>query len=238
MKRKSFSYLQYDDNSIPPETKYFDTSGSDAISTSADWTGSEIACVSYLNANGTFAAYAESPLIPSANGTGYGEVLGCQYEILKIRVRGYIKIDSTGAVANPPEPVSSRLSLVMDTRAGGTQLQGEQVYTDWGSSVIPTIHSFQQQVDVTNQYVVLKDMVNLHCVTAIASDGTSTTTNVWEPIPIAFTYTPSEPLIVNIVPNVTTPSVAQLKDINIFMIAKAELAATIIFVARCYYVDR
>lgn len=237
MKRKSYSYLHYDDNSIPPETKYFDCAGSSAVANTGDWTGTEIGCDLCIGGDGTLASYTDCALIPSGNGTGYGQVSGSKYQILKIRVRGYFRIDATGGVANPPNPVSSRISLVMDKKAGGAQLQGEQVYTDWASVVELTVHSFQQQVQATNQYEVLKDMVNLHKVTAIASDGTSTTTNVWEPIPIALTYTPSEPLIVNILTTGATPSITQLKDINIFMLARAELTGTIQFVARCYYVD-
>ena len=54
------------------ETKYFDTGINTSVTFGGtSWTGSEVPCDNYINSSGAAAAYTDSALIPSANGSGY-----------------------------------------------------------------------------------------------------------------------------------------------------------------------
>jgi len=234
---KSVSYNPRKSFMLRPEVKYFDTVGSASISATADWTGTEVVCSSYIQDDGvTVGAYTDSALIPSANGPGYGEVLGGKYRINKIRVRGSILCTTDSDQADVKTGATSRLVLVMDTSAAGSQLQGEQVFTDLGS-VEGCVLSFQQQGQSSDKYKVLKDEMMIHQVTATGTDGTSTMSVGFERKPFNFTYVPKEPLIVSCLTSGSTPSVSQLKDINIFLLCRATETGVINFAARCYYSD-
>jgi len=236
MKRKSFT--NYDDE-LEPELKYFDCSGSSAVGATTDWTGTEIPCSAYLESNGvTLNVYTDCALIPSANGPGYGQVLGGKYQILKICVRGIISVDSIPVTDDGlGSGHQSRVALVMDEKAGGAQLQGEQVFTDMGT-VTNCIHSFPQEGQATHQFRVIKDVINQHNIAGTASPFDE---NIFhysmEAKKFSFTYIPDEPLVVSVSIVPSTPNVNYLKDINLFLLARASSAGHISFVSRCYYVD-
>lgn len=219
------------------ETKFFDVSGFSVVSAAANWTGTEVPCDNYIQSDGvTLGVYTENALIPSANGVGYGQVIGSKYQIHKIFVKGHIQITSVGDLADVPESHPSRIVLVMDKEAGGQQLQGEDVFPDMGT-VGTCCYSCQQQGQASNRYKVLKDQICYHNVSSTSTDGVNTCSAGWTLVPFAFSYSPKEPLIVNVLTSGATPSVAQLKDINIFLLCIAGRVATINFVSRCYYTD-
>jgi len=231
--------VPYRNVSLQPEVKFFDTAGTNAVAATADWTGTEIPCDNYIQSDGTtLGAYTDSALIPSANGPGYGQVLGGKYRILKVRFRAILSIDASAAAADPPNAaIMSRVAMVMDLKAGGAQLQGEQVFTDMGP-VADCCMSFQQQGQATDRYRILKDEVNMHQVAALGSEfDASSFTPSYQSKYISWVYTPKKPLIVNCLTSGATPGVAQLKDINIFILARTGLTGNIAFVARCYYTD-
>jgi len=231
--------MPYRNISLQPEIKYFDTAGTNAVAATADWTGTEIPCDNYIQSDGTMlGAYTDSALIPSANGPGYGQVLGGKYRILKIRVRGLMSVDFSTAISTVPSAsLQSRLVMVMDLQAGGAQLQGEQVFTDMGL-VNNCINSFQQQGQSTDKYRVLKDRIFNHNVAAIGSSFDSNDMKAaYNSVPFSWVYTPSKPLVVNCLTSGSTPSVSQLKDINIFLLARSGGTGSISFVCRCYYTD-
>jgi len=224
---------------LQPEVKFFDTAGTTALAATADWTGSEIACDNYIQSDGTtLGAYTDCALIPSANGPGYGQVLGGKYRILKIRIRGLMAVDASTAVATVPDnSLMSRLALVMDKNAGGAQLQGETVFSDMGS-VYNCIFSYQQQGQATDKYRVLKDEIFQHDVAAMSTAFDSNDIKpTYKSVNFSWTYTPAKPLIVNVLTSGSTPAVAQLKDINIFLLGRSSGAGDIFFTARCYYTD-
>lgn len=228
----------YRNVTLQPEVKYFDCAGTNAVSATADWTGTEIPCDNYIQSDGTtLGAYTDSALIPSANGPGYGQVLGGKYRILKIRFRAILSIDSSTGADPANAGQMSRIALVMDMKAGGAQLQGEQVFTDMGP--VPDVcMSFQQQGQATDKYRILKDQINLHNVAAVGSEFDASNFPVaWQSKYINWTYTPAKPLIVNVLTSGATPAVSQLKDINIFILARTGLTGNIAFVSRCYYTD-
>jgi len=231
--------MPYRSISLQPEVKFFDTAGTNAVAATADWTGSEIPCDNYIQSDGvTVGAYTDFALIPSANGPGYGQVLGGKYRILKVRVRGLISIDQTTAVSTTPDAAhQSRIVLVMDKQAGGSQMQGETVFSDMGT-VTNCVNSFQQQGQATDKYRILKDKIFTHNVNAVGSSFDSNDMKAsYNSVPFSFVYTPAKPLIVNCLTSGSTPAVSQLKDINIFLLARSGSSGDISFVARCYYTD-
>jgi len=143
------------------ETKYFDTSfGAAAISTAADWTGSEVACTNYIQSDGTtVGAYTDAALIPSAIGAGYGQVVGSKYKIKKIRVRGEV-VSAVGVdQADVPVPATVRVALVQDTRPNGAQAQGEEVFTDMGTAAQCNFSFLAMGAGQGGRFRVLKDEV-------------------------------------------------------------------------------
>lgn len=223
--------------SMQPEVKCFDTTGVYSVATTADWTGSEVTCTSYVQSDGTtIGAYTASALGPSANGPGYGECLGGKYRIMKIRIRGYYFPTALAAQSSVQTGAVCRLALVMDEQAGGAQLQGEQVFTDLGAVDACTL-SYQQQGQVTAKFRVLKDKRMVSNVAAAATDGANTIASGFQRIAWEIFYSPKAPLIVNVLTSGATPAIAQIKDNNLFLLARSTLAGSIVFASRCYYTD-
>jgi len=219
------------------EEKYFDVSGFSTVSAGANWEGTEVPCDNYIEDDGvTLGAYTESALIPSANGPGYGQVLGAKYQIKRIYVKGHVQITAVGDLADVPESHPTRIALVMDKQAGGAQLQGENVFSDMGN-VAACVYSCQQQGLLSHKYQVLMDHTGMHDVSSTSTDGGNTCSACWTAVPFSFSYEPSHPLIVNVLTSGATPSVAQLKDVNIFLLCLSGRVGTITFVSRCYYTD-
>lgn len=219
------------------EEKFFDAGGSSPVSSVVDWSGTEVPCDNYIEADGvTLGGYNGAALIPSANGTGYGQVSGAKYRIRKIFVSGYLQISKISDQADVPEAVPSRIALVMDKNARGAQLQGEQVFTDMGNGAT-CAYSCQQQGQGTSRFKVLSDLRGIHNVSSTSTDGVSTCSACWTGIQFSFSYKPPQPLFVSVLTSGATPSVAQLKDINIFLLCMASRVGTITFVSRCYYED-
>jgi len=223
--------------SLQPEMKYFDTTGTYSVDNAANWTGSEVTCNNYVQDDGTtIGAYTDSALIPSANGPGYGEVLGGKYQIRKIRIRGNYFTSSLTGQTTVQAGSFMRLVLCMDVNAGGAQLQGEQVFTDLGSADACCL-SFQQQGQATDKYRVLRD-IRIHSNPTVAgTDAANTFAIGFERVPFEFTYVPKDPLVVSVLTSGATPAVAQLKDINIFMLARSSLDGILTFACRVYYTD-
>jgi len=238
MKRKSFNSYQnrpYQGVNVQPEVKYFDVCGNPAIANTADWTGTEVVCSNYLKDDGVdfSAGYTDAALIPSANGPGYGEILGKRYQIVKLCVQGSVTIDQEEDDPDRITGVSSRLVLVMDKKAGGSQLQGEQVFDDPGIVDI-LVHAFPQQGQVTNRFEILEDVRFVHDV---STNPPSNVKTGWHRKHFSFVYVPPKPLIVNVLTSGATPAIGQLKDINIFMLHRATEPSHVAFCSRCYYID-
>lgn len=220
-----------------PETKYFDVAiDGHSISTANDWSGSEVPADSYIQSDGTtVGAYTDSALNPSATGTGYGQIVGNKYIIKKIRVRGEILVSTATAGANVNAARSARIALVMDEDPKGSQLQGEQVFSDLGSGTVCN-YSFRQMGQVISSFRVLKDRIFMCDPAAAANNAAGTTVSTgYQKVFFDFTHTFKKPKQVHVL-NGATPATAQLSDCNIFLLAHCEGVATITAVSRCYYV--
>ena len=236
-------------STFAPETKYFDTAFAATVTAAGtDWSSTEVACTSYINSSGAVAAYTDSALIPSAQGTGYGQVVGNKYKLKALRVKGYVKCAVTTAQTSPNETRMCRVMLVMDKQPNGSQAQGEDIMQDMGAGA-NNINSYMRVSEgAGRRFTVLADKIlRLHPTGemrsgALAADPIVASMSFQSP-QFHFTYTPKKPLEVQIKSGNATPTIAGLVTANIFMLAfGVDAAGTAIAHvvngnARAYYCD-
>lgn len=220
------------------ETKYFDTSFSQAVANNADWTDTEVACTNYMQADGTtVGAYTASALIPSAIGAGYGQVVGSKYHIKKLRVRGELSAAVASDQADMPAPSSVRCALILDTRPNGAQAQGEEIFSDMGTTLQQNYAFLAMGAGQAGRFRILKDFICQLQPAASGTDGTNTNSTVRTGTQFSFTWKPKKPLQVLLKANSSTPAIASLSSANIFLVAHTGYSVVnIIGQARCYYV--
>lgn len=220
-----------------PETKYFDTGINVAVTSgSADWTASEVPCDNFVNSSGTAAAYTDSCLVPTAVGSGYGQVIANRYKLKHIRLRG----DITRAVDNDSGTMQNgtaiRIMLVMDTQPNGLQAQGEDVMQDVGAG--ETIYSYQRIADAGNRFRVLKDKIIQMDNIVAGTDGSNTNSLGFRRASFRFQWKPKVPLAVNIKSGNATPTIAGAINCNIFLLLMTGgQAITIKAATRAYYCE-
>jgi len=219
------------------ETKYFDTSQNVAVSSTADWTGSEVPCTNYVQSDGTtVGAYTDSALIPSAIGAGYGNVVGSKYKLKKIRVRGSLHRSIAEDQANTALPLFVRVCLILDSQPNGTQAQGEDVFLDMGSAFQQQFAFLSMGAGTGGRFRILKDFVVQLDPGTTGTDGANTMSTSNNGALFNFTWKPRVPMEVCLKANSATPIMASLSTANIFLLAHAS-AATVNLnsCARAYY---
>lgn len=227
---------------VAPETKYFDCGINTAVTwAGSTWASSEVPCDNYVNASGAAAAYTDSALIPSAVGSGYGQINGNRYKIKKIRVRGRLRAGVTMDQADASPAVFARAMLIMDTQPNGAQAQGEDIFQDIGEAG-ENIFSFKRVATTSGRFRVLKDDFLTLDATNSQTDGTNTASVGYADACFTWQYQPKMPIQVNVKSGNATPTVAGLVDCNIFMLVAAVRAGSAIAInvtgaSRCYYVD-
>lgn len=224
---------------FPVETKYFDVAFSQTVASAADWTGTEVPCTQYLKSDGTtLDTYTDSALIPSAVGSGYGQVVGTKYALKALRVRGQVSAAVVPDSADVIAPIYVCLALVHDTQPNGAQAQGEEVYTDMGSAA-QCNHSFQAMgAGAGGRFKVLKRKMLIIQPGAAGTDGASTNSVSMNGTQFEFTHQWRKPLVTCIKGNSAVPTVASLSDNNIFLLAHATASISVINgVSRCYYAE-
>lgn len=228
---------------VTPETKYFDTGINAAVTAAGtDWANTEVPCDNYVNASGTAAAYTDSALIPSAVGSGYGQVNGNRYKLKRVRVRGTVEPSGFSGQTAIGAGITGRLVLVMDTQPNGAQAQGEDVMQDIGAAG-ENEFTFQRVSNVSGRFRILKEKRFVFPVTAAVNNAAGTTVSyAYARLPFDFTYAPKVPLQVNITSANSTPAVAGLVTCNIFLLAYggAFAGATVLNIqaaSRAYYCD-
>jgi len=228
---------------VTPETKYFDV-GINATVTAAgtDWANTEVPCDNYVNSSGVAAAYTDSALIPSAVGSGYGQINGNRYKLKALRIRGAVDISTVTAGAAVSATRTARLLLVMDSQPNGAQAQGEDVMQDIGAAG-ENEFSFQRVSAVSGRFRILKDLKFIIQPVAAANDSTaSTVSTAFRRIPFDIRYAPKMPLTVNITSANSTPTVAGLVTANFFLLLyggqfTGASAINIQAASRAYYCD-
>ncbi len=227
------------------ETKYFDCGINTAVTWSgASWADSEVPCDNFVNSSGTAAAYTDSALVPSAVGSGYGQVNGNRYKLKKIRVRGNLSTAVRVDQADVQAPLMTRLLLVMDMQPNGAQAQGEDIIQDMGAGG-ENLFSFKRVASTSGRFRILKDHFVILQPGYTATDhatNSSTNSNVLYSENFSFQYQPKTPILCNIKSGNATPTVAGLVNCNIFMLlasntSTSAVACTIVGSSRAYYVD-
>lgn len=225
-----------------PETKYFDVGINTAVTwAGTDWSNSEVPADNYINSSGTAAAYTDAALLPSAIGSGYGQVNGNRYKLKKIRVRGNVVIPVLVDQADASQAAIVRILLVMDTQPNGAQAQGEDVLQDYGA-VGENLFAWKRTSASSGRFRILKDEFHKLEPTNSQTDGTNTGSIGFGQGCFSWQYTPRMPILCNIKSGNATPTVAGLETCNIFMLAAAQIGSTAVAVtvkacSRAYYAD-
>lgn len=233
-------------STFPAETKYFDTSFSAAVQLTADWAAVNIPMTSYLNETGALTGYVDSPLIPSSNGSGYGQVIGNKYLLKALRCRGEVSVATLSDQADVKDYPTVRLALVLDTQPNGAQETGANIFPDMGTAA-QCCYSFQQMsagmpgrfVILGNKTLTFKDFAGFNDGAA-ATPGTGSI--VLAPLQFSFEKQWKRGLKVLIKSNAGgVPAIANYTDANIFLVAHAATGTgfvpTIRGCSRAYYVD-
>lgn len=235
-------YRQYSRALANPETKYFDCGFNAGISTAGTtWADTEVPMDNYITSAGAVGAYTDSCLIPSATGSGYGQVIGNAYKIKKIRVRGQCTIATLPDQPDVNQAAGVRILLVRDTQPNGAQAQGETIMQDMGALQENTF-TFKAVTDTASRFKILKDKFIVLDVAAVGTDGASTMSVGFKGRQFKFTYQPRKPIQVRIKSNNATPTIAGQINENIFMLAYAYTGAstaTLVMTgcSRCYYCE-
>jgi len=222
---------------VLPETKYFDTGINIAVVGSASgWTGTEVACDNYVNSSGTAAGYTDSALIPSAIGSGYGQVNGNRYKLKKLRVRGQITRAPASDQADMNVGTPVRLMLIHDTAPNGAQAQGEDIIQDLGEE--ESIYAFKRIGESGGRFRILKDeFFYLENIVA-GTDAANTNSLGFSCAQFSFQYVPKTPIVVNVKSGSATPTIASLITANIFLLCQpAGQSVVVKGASRAYYVD-
>lgn len=225
---------------LVPETKYFDTSFQQSISSAADWTGSEVPCTNYIQSDGTtVGAYTDSALIPSAVGAGYGQITGNKYALRKLRVRGELTGNVSADQADVPTATTVRVVLVEDTQPQGAQAQGETIFTDMGGAVQCQFSFLAMAAGAGGRFRILKDKVYTLNPAVAGTDGASTNSVARNSTTFKFNINfPKTEVILKA--NSSTPTVASLSNRNYFLLAHCSVAGPTTNIngcARAYYQD-
>lgn len=223
------------------EVKYFDVGINAAITTAGTtWADTEVPADNYVNSSGSPAAYTDSCLVPTAQGSGYGQVNGNKYLLKTLRVKGSVSITTATAQTVVTGPIPVRLVLVMDNMPSGTQAQGEDVFQDFGA-VPENAYSFLRMAAGGGRYTILKDKIVTVSPMVSANDAAVTTVSTAYSQPhFKFAVKPNKE--VQIKTGNATPTVAGTVNCNIFLLAFAYFGGSAAAVnvqacSRAYYVD-
>jgi len=203
------------------ETKYFDCQFDGSVSSTANWTNSVIPMAQYMAADGsTPTAYTGAALIPSAVGSGYGQVIGNKYRIKKLKIRGKFICPPNTPGSDKGRTAMLRWLVVLDTQANGAQAQADAFMTDWGSTA-EMIDSFMSISSGSGgRFQILADQRFVFNPAGIAYDSTlNNFSNIFGGSLFEFEKRWKDGLEVVIKGGGTTPSVTALSGVNIFMVA-------------------
>lgn len=224
------------------ETKYFDTTTAFTVPGLADWTGTEVACSSYIQSDGTtVGAYTDAALIPSAIGAGYGQVQGSKYILKKIRIKGQVAMSGTlGDQADGAFGRTVRIVLVQDTQPNGSQAQGEDIFTDLGAANQCNFSFLAMGAGSGGRFRILADKIVALQPSAAQTDGANTGSISFTTPTFKLGHNFKNGLQVLVKANSSTPTVASLSNNNIFMLAHMSSSTPTVTLAaacRAYYVD-
>lgn len=223
--------------------KYFDCQFDGSLASAGDWASAVIPMAQYIASDGsTPTAYTDAAVIPSASGSGYGQVIGNKYRIHKLKVRGCVITPfATGAGAGVAGRV--RLVLILDTQANNAQASAASIFSDWGANTENIDAYLQMGALGAGRFLILADWREVIDPCVVYYDGTSVR-NGFQGKLFEFEKTWRNGLEIDIKCNSSTPTVASLDSKNIFLVGMSynETAGAQSFsvrgFTRCCYVDR
>jgi len=225
------------------ETKYFDTCiEHQGTWSGATWADSEVPCDFYVNSSGVAAAYTDSALIPSANGSGYGQVDGTKYKLKALRVRGQIRANRTTGSTAEIGPIQVRCLLVEDLMPNGSQAQGEDILQDIGNAG-GNLYSFLRIPNGLGKYKIHKDEQWTLQPASSMQDAAATASLAWDGCDFNFVVKFPQGKDVMIKAGNASPTIAGLINCNFFLLlAGVDGTGTakelfIYAASRAYYVD-
>lgn len=239
--KQAYNYAQL----VKPETKYFDVGINTAVTwNGGDWADSEVPADNYVNSSGAAAAYTDSALIPTAQGSGYGQVDGNKYKLKKIRVKGKIRVPSLAAQSTAAASSTVRLMLVEDTQPNGAQAQGEDVMQDVGVAA-ENIHTFMRVANNLGRFRILKDKTWILNPATLApnTDAGGTIVGAYNGVSFKWAINFAKPVDVSIKAGNATPTIAGTINRNYFLLlaglsgSDSATAIQINAVSRAYYCD-
>jgi len=224
------------------ETKYFDVGISSAVTfAGTSWADSEVPADFYVNTSGVAAAYTDSCLLPTAIGSGYGQVDGQKYKLEKLRVRGRLIAGSLSDQPDVTQPTNVRLLLVEDTRPNGAQAQGEDVLQDLGNTP-ENMYTFMRVADNTGRFRIWKDIQVQLGVSGVGADSLVAATNSIGFMGKYFKFSVAPRKEVSVKVGNATPTIAGTISSNFFLLCGGERAGTAVPVSvfcasRAYYTE-
>lgn len=241
---------------LRPQVKFFDTIGN-ASQSSTQWVNSIVPYSRYISSDGGDTVSADTCLVPTSIGEGYGQVAGHQYAIKKLHVRGNLALLNLNAqtvidINTPPPTVT--LLLVLDRQPNGAQATGSSII---GSNSAASEHQFKRmQFGLAHRFSILKRK-RVQFTRCIAGPTfvdpefdidpdlggtrpafTQTFSYDYDTHDFDFEYTPRAPLKCQILPD-NPYSVAATVDCNIFLLMHTDTGTVCInrFASRCYFCD-
>lgn len=225
-----------------PETKYFDLGFNTAVTAvGTSWADTELLSDNYVSANGTAAAVASACMIPTENGSGYGQVNGNKYKLKQIRAKGVLALAASPDLADTPSPRFVRMLLVHDSQPNGAQAQGEDVMQDLGEFG-ENGNSFMRLADNIGRFRVVKDKTMIMNVSAVGTDGANTNSAGFNGVKWKLNYKPKFPIDVSIRSGTSTHNVSGTINCNFFILVYGyafggTTAITVFGASRAYFCE-
>jgi len=223
------------------ETKYFDVGINASVTTAGTtWADTEVPCDNYVNSSGSPAPYTDSCLLPTAQGSGYGQINGNKYLLKTVRVKGSLFAAVVGNVTSVSNPIPVRLILVEDTMPSGNQAQGEEIFQDFGATE-ENAYAFLRMASGGGRFRILKDKIITLNPTVAANDaGAGTVSTGYSQPHFKFAVKPNKE--VQVKTGNSTPTIGGTVNSNIFLLAYAykttsAAAITVQACSRAYYID-
>lgn len=223
--------MELQDKNTPERRKVFDVQGSVTIDNAATWTSSAISTENYIQSDGvTVGALSQTTLIPSAQGSGFGQVVGTLYRLRKTSVRGSIVMGATDTAF----PQVIRLSMILDLAPNLGAPAPADMFTDWGAASELLLSFPSAGLKGAGRYRVVCDKI-----VVLQPSAVSTTTGGFHAEPFELIWAPRGGELVHIKGGGSAPNVNLLADRNVFLVAHCSLSASVIlsYCGRTEYED-
>lgn len=216
------------------EVRVFDTRGSGTIGGTA-W--ANLGCDEYINNGGTtVAAYTDACLIPSARGSGYGEIQVGKYNLLGVDVRVFVEPSGNNT---QNADILCRFALIEDMAPNLGTPSGPYGFQDW-SDEQSTLQSFPAWGAAANaRYRVLDEWMGLMTYIPWVAGGVAVNSISGKVCELKYRWPQARLVGTKVGSDAATPSIAKLSNCNVFLAAiRTTVTGSTLnyyFTARAYY---